>query len=149
MTYKGKFTPRNPKKYAGDPTNIIYRSSWEAKAFRFFDTNSNVLSWQSEEIGIPYMSPIDNRIHRYYPDIIATIRQKDGTTKTVIFEIKPKHQTREPVRTSQKLTRKYLNEVATWGINEAKWQAAKSYAENRGWEFQILTEEQIFGKSDK
>ena len=71
-TYKGYFKPKNPKKYKGDPTNIIYRSSWECKLMIRLDEDPNVISWGSEEIIIPYRSPIDNKIHRYFVDFIVT-----------------------------------------------------------------------------
>ena len=58
-SYKGFFKPKNPIKYKGDPTNIIYRSSWEQRCMVYFDLNLNVLEWQSEEFFIPYKSPID------------------------------------------------------------------------------------------
>ena len=59
---QGKFRPKNPEKYKGDPTNIIYRSSWELTVFKYLDTNSSILKWASEEIFIPYRHPLTNRI---------------------------------------------------------------------------------------
>ena len=59
MAYQGKFRPRNPSKYAGDPTNIIYRSHWELKLMSYLDKHTHVMKWSSEEVVIPYKSPID------------------------------------------------------------------------------------------
>ena len=69
MSYKGKYKPSRPKKYKGDPTNIIYRSLWERKFMKYCDSTTNVLEWGSEELALPYRSPIDNKVHRYFPEI--------------------------------------------------------------------------------
>ena len=42
MAYSGKYQPSFPKKYKGDPTNIIYRSLWERKFMRYCDLNENI-----------------------------------------------------------------------------------------------------------
>jgi len=141
-TYKGRFSPKSPQKYKGDPTNIIYRSLWERKLMVYLDENPNVLEWNSEEIIIPYKSPIDNRFHRYFPDFWAKVRAKDGSMKTMILEVKPKAQTKEPKR-KKRVTKQYVNEVTTWGVNQAKWHAATEYCLDRGWEFKILTEDEL------
>lgn len=148
MAYKGRFRPKNPHKYKGDPTNIIYRSSWELRFFSTCDRHPDVIWWQSEEIAIPYVSPIDGRRHRYFPDVITHVRTADGKTKTIMIEIKPKHQTRPPDRSKKttskgRVSRRYLNEVKTYGINEAKWKAARMYCAQKGWEFQIYTEDTL------
>ena len=62
--YQGYFKPKNPHKYKGDPTNIIYRSSWELKLMKYLDERKDVVKWGSEEIIIPYRSPIDGRVHK-------------------------------------------------------------------------------------
>jgi len=147
MSYSGIFKPKNPGKYQGDPTNIIWRSSWEFRTMKWLDENPNVLSWASEEVNIKYLSPIDGRIHRYFPDFIAKIKTNSGI-KTYMIEVKPFHQTKEPEK-KKRVTKKYLQEVATWGINEAKWKAAKEYCEERKWNFVILTEKELFNKTDK
>jgi hypothetical protein len=140
--YQGKYTPKNPEKYDGDPTIIIYRSSWELKAFNWCDTNSAVIKWSSEELVIPYRCPTDNRVHRYFPDLKLTVRDREGRTKTYIVEIKPDVQTRPPA-TPKRKTRRYIQEVMTWGKNEAKWKAAIEYCRDRGYEFKILTEHDL------
>ena len=125
MAYKGRFYPSNPKKYKGDSRNIIYRSLWERKFMVYCDLNQNVLEWGSEEIIIPYKSPIDNRWHRYYPDFFIRVKEKSGSIKTYIIEIKPKKQVKEPKKNPTKKTKEWVNEVYTWGVNQAKWDAAK------------------------
>lgn len=144
-THKGRYRPKNPSKYKGDPTGIIYRSSWERKVMRFLDSNPNVLSWGSEEIIIPYISPIDGKYHRYFPDFHAKVKTKTGEIKTILIEVKPKAQTRPPVKKSR-ITKRYLEEVKTFGVNLSKWKAAEEYCKDRQWDFQILTEEDIFAK---
>lgn len=141
-TYKGKFKPKNYQKYRGDPTNIIYRSLWELKAMKYLDENPNVLEWSSEEIAIPYVSPIDNRYHRYFPDLYAKVIDKNGIMKIMLLEIKPSQQTKEPKKKSR-ITKGYITEVTEWGRNQAKWKAAIEYCADRGWEFKILTENEL------
>ena len=142
MAYKGKFRPKNPEKYKGNPTNIIYRSLWELRFMRHLDTHPSILQWASEEIIIPYVSPLDNRIHRYFPDFWLKIKDKTGTINTMLVEIKPFKQGKEPVR-QDKITRRYMNDVKTYGINSAKWKAAEKFCLDRNWQFKILTEKDL------
>jgi hypothetical protein len=141
-TYKGFFKPKNPQKYRGNPTNIIYRSGWELKLMLYLDEHKDVISWGSEEVIIPYRSPIDGKIHRYFPDFLVTKTNKDGLKETALIEVKPKSQTQPPKR-QEKVTRRYLTEVKTWGVNEAKWKAAVEYCKNKGWTFHIFTEKEL------
>ena len=141
-TYKGYYKPKNPSKYLGDPTNIVYRSSWERQCMLYFDRNDNVIKWGSEEIVIPYRSPLDRRVHRYFVDFIIKVRTTDGNLETHLIEVKPYKQTRPPKIPSRK-TRRYLNEVTTYLVNEAKWKAANEYCADRRWKFQIITENEL------
>jgi len=142
MKHKGKFTPINPQKYKGDPTNIIYRSSWEKRVMLWLDKHSQVVSWSSEEIVVPYKSPADGRFHRYFVDFYAQIRGKDGKLNSYLLEIKPKKQATEP-EIKSRITKQYINEVVTYAINQAKWKAATEYCKDRGWEFKVLTEDHL------
>lgn len=141
-TYKGRFSPKNPKKYKGDPTNIIYRSLWELRVMKYLDQNSVILEWSSEELAIPYLCPTDGRWHRYFPDFIIKAKLPDGKTQTMMLEVKPKAQTREPKK-QKRVTKKYLTEVTTWGKNQAKWSAANEYCLDRGWVFKLITEDHL------
>ena len=141
FTYKGKFKPINPHKYAGDVKNIVFRSLWERRFMKYCDTNRNVIAWNSEEVVIPYKSPIDGKYHRYYPDFLIRIKSSNDTKKTIMIEVKPKKETRPPKK--RKKTVRYLQEVKTWGVNEAKWKAAEEYCKDRKWEFKILTEDHL------
>ena len=142
MAYKGRYTPKNPKKYKGDYHNIIYRSSWERKFMVYCDNSDNILEWGSEEIIIPYLSPWDGKLHRYFPDFYIKVKQAKGNIKKFIIEVKPKKQTKPPKPVSRK-TKRWLNEVKTSSINEAKWKYAKEWCENNNMEFKILTEEEL------
>lgn len=143
MSTKGRFKPKNPSKYKGDPTNIIYRSSWELKLMSYLDSHDEVVQWASEEFCIPYRSPVDQRVHRYFPDF--WLKKSDGTV--TVIEVKPAVQTKEPKRPSR-VTRRYVTEVMEYGKNQAKWKAAREYCADRGWEFQIMTEQEIFGRKN-
>jgi len=107
---------------------------------KYLDRQPEVLRWSSEEIIIPYRSPIDNRVHRYYPDFWVKTDQGES-----LIEIKPKKQTKPP-KSNPKHKRRYLKEVKTWGINEAKWKAAQEFCEHRGWKWQIITEDTLTTK---
>ena len=142
MAYNGRFTPTNPQKYVGDHKNIIYRSSWECRVMTWLDKNPDIISWASEELIIPYISPADGQRHRYFPDFLVKVRNKDGVLKTMLIEVKPKYQTQPPVQ-KKRITKQYINEVVTWGVNQAKWKAATEFCLDRGWEFKIVTEDHL------
>lgn len=142
MAYKGRFKPRNPQKYMGDPTNIIYRSGWELKLMMYLDKHPDVLEWGSEELIIPYRSPIDGKIHRYFPDFLVKRINRNGIKETLLIEVKPEYQT-VPPKKQNRITPRYLNEVKTWGVNEAKWKAASEFCKDRGWKFEIMTERHL------
>jgi hypothetical protein len=142
-TYKGYFKPRNPAKYKGNPSNIIYRSRWELLLMDRFDKDNNVVWWQSEELIIPYRSPVDNRKHKYFPDFVVNLINSKGIKETVLIEVKPASQTVPPTLTEGKSKKRYIQEVMTWGVNEAKWKAATEYCKDRGWKFQIMTEKEL------
>ena len=107
-----------------------------------FDTSDWCISWSSEEIVVPYVSPIDNRRHRYFVDFVIKVKDKNGELKTWMVEVKPKKQTKEPA-IQKRITKQYITEVTTWGVNQAKWKAAEEYCADRGWKFVILTEDQL------
>ena len=142
MSYKGKYQPSFPKKYKGDPTNIVYRSLWERTFMKYCDTNDNVLEWFSEEIAVPYRSPIDNKIHRYFPDFYIKVKESNGSIKKYIIEIKPKKQTVEP-QVQKRKTKGYIYEVYEYAKNQAKWKAAEEWCADRGYEFKVLTEDDL------
>lgn len=141
-TLKGKYSPTNVHKYKGNPKNIIYRSSWELKFMKYCDTRPNVLEWGSEEIVIPYRSPLDNRIHRYFVDFYVKIQDSNGNITKYLIEIKPSKQT-VPPKKPQRQTKSYIYEVTEYVKNQAKWKAAKEFCDDRMWKFKILTESEL------
>tara|TARA_X000001382_G_scaffold128396_2_gene117992 strand:+ start:1556 stop:2020 length:465 start_codon:yes stop_codon:yes gene_type:complete len=142
VAYKTRYTIKNPTKYIGDPTNIICRSLWERRVCKYLDENKSVSRWGSEELAIPYYSPVDRKMHRYFPDFIAEIMNKNGSVKTYIVEVKPKKQT-EPPKKPKRKRKSYIQESLTYIVNTEKWKAAEEYCKKNGWEFIILTEDDI------
>ena len=145
MAYRGKYKPKNPNKYVGDPTKINYRSLWERKCMLTFDDNPNIIKWASEEIAIPYLSPVDRKRHRYYPDFMVELKNKEGKIETIMIEVKPKKQT-EPPKPRKRKSVTYLNDAKTYAINQAKLAAAQALCDRKGWTFRIMTEKEIYGK---
>ena len=142
MAYRGRYIPTYPKKYKGDPSNIIYRSLWERKFMVYCDRNDRILEWGSEEFFIPYRSPLDGKIHRYFPDFYVKVKTKQNTIKKWVVEVKPKAQPRPP-RTPKRKTKKYITEVRNYAINDAKWKNAIEYCNDRNLEFIIITEDEL------
>jgi hypothetical protein len=109
---------------------------------KYFDLNPNVLFWASEELIIPYLSPIDGKIHRYFPDFVIQIKKKDQTIETMVIEIKPLKQTVEPVKRGKRASR-FLSESITYAINQSKWKAADIFCQKNGWKFMVVTEKDL------
>tara|TARA_Y100000992_G_C21268393_1_gene495219 strand:+ start:1217 stop:1648 length:432 start_codon:yes stop_codon:yes gene_type:complete len=142
MSYSGKFKPKNYKKYKGDPTKIFYRSLWERRFMVYCDNNDKIIEWGSEELIIPYRSPLDKKVHRYFPDFYIKYLNKKGNVVREIIEVKPKKQLRPP-KTPKRQTKRYLQECATFMVNQAKWKAAEEYCSDRKMKFRFLTEDHL------
>jgi len=142
MSYKGKYYPSFPRKYKGDPTNIVYRSLWERKFMVYCDKNQNILEWASEEIAIPYRSPIDNRVHRYFPDFYMKVKETNGKIKNYVIEVKPAKQTIPPKKPKRQ-TKGYIREAYEYAKNQAKWKMAKEFCADRQWVFKVVTEKEL------
>ena len=136
---QGKFRPRNPKKYNGDHTKIVFRSSWELQLFIKLDTSTNVLAWSSEEVVIPYFYECDQKWHRYFMDVWVRINPVKGEIFERLIEVKPNAK-RFPPKVQKRKTKRYLTEVAEYIKNQNKWKAASKYCRERGMTFHILTE---------
>lgn len=139
---QGRFRPLNPSKYKGT-LPIVYRSKMELNAMRMLDNNSNVLTWGSESVVIPYISPLDNKLHRYFVDMVASIKQKDGSIRKVLIEVKPFKQTQPPVPSNKKSQKTTIYENVQYATNTAKFNAAKKWCEKNNFLFLILTENEI------
>jgi len=138
MAYSGRYKVKNIKKYQGDPDKVVYRSSWEKACFQWCDSNPDVTKWSSEEVVVPYKWDIDKRMHRYFVDLKVTF----ANGKTILVEIKPEKETAPPKRPDK--SKRYIGEAMTYVKNMNKWEAANSFAKDRGWEFQVWTEETIY-----
>lgn len=139
MAYRSTYNPKNIKKYVGDHTKINCRSLWERNVCKFCDENDSITKWSFEELVIPYLNPIDKKIHNYFPDFLIQFKNKTGT-KSWMVEVKPKKQTYLKENASKK-------EKITWIINDAKWKAAKAYCDKNGLEFKLLTEKELFNNA--
>lgn len=136
--HQGFFKPKNPDRYIGDVNNIVYRSGYERKIFKWLDTSPRIIKWNSEEVVINYISKVDGRVHRYFVDLYFECKDKDGNVKKILAEIKPYAQTIPPKR--GKNTTTYINACLTFQKNQDKWKYAKAFAEERGLDFVVLTE---------
>ncbi|MFA7408235.1 MAG: TnsA endonuclease N-terminal domain-containing protein [Anaerolineaceae bacterium] len=117
---------------------------------RRFDTHPDIVEWSSEEVIVPYYNPAKKRGARYFPDFVIRKRLSDGSFKKIMIEVKPKAQTAPPDPAKKhntptgRVSRRYLKEAITYAVNEAKWKAAQEYCADRGWEFVIMTEKEIY-----
>jgi hypothetical protein len=136
--YQGRYRLINARKYKGARGNIQYRSSWELKMMKYLDTTESVLEWNSEEIIIPYLSPLDNRFHRYFTDFYAKIKDSSGNVVKYVIEVKPRSQRKPPRKSKNSI--KYIKEVKTYAVNQAKWKAAELWCKKYGYTFRVLDE---------
>lgn len=142
--YQGVYQIKNPQKYAGNPADCVYRSSWEKKVYKSFDLNPNVVKWAAEPFAIPYISPKDGKTHRYFPDIIVVAKHpRTGKYITTLIEVKPLAQTLPPKGGRGKAKKRLVQESLTYHINQAKWDAARAVCRQKGWKFRVMTEEDI------
>lgn len=147
--YQGRFTPKYPEKYVGDPTNIIYRSSWEFSFLTWVDANPNVLRYASEELYIPYYFVGDSKWHRYYPDFLLQVRTKENQFQTWLVEIKPYRQTLHPNIRRTKTPKQQLKESMEYAKNRSKWEAASAFCRDKGWRFVVVTEKDLYPTTPK
>lgn len=145
MAWRGKFTPKNPEKYVGDSSKIVFRSRIELRYFQYFDTNPAILFWNSEETVVPYFDPVKGKMRRYFPDALIKIRDTSGNEKTLMIEFKHSSDLKEPVP-GKKKSKRFLAECADWTTNQAKWTAARAWCAERGIQFQTMSEKEL-GKS--
>lgn len=142
--YQGIYTPVHKDKYKGN-TNPAYRSSLERKFFWFFDNNPNVVAWASESVVVPYFSAIDSKVHKYYVDLIAAIKDSKGDVQKYLIELKPYAQTLPPQQSDGKKKSTVLYENLMYHKNQSKWKAASEYAAKKGMKFVVLTEKYLEG----
>ena len=143
MAYRGKYYPSFPRKYKGDPTNIIYRSLWERKFMVYCDKNTKILEWGSEEIALPYISPHDSRVHRYFPDFYIKVQENTGKIKRYLIEVKPSKDLSPPASVQGKKRSTVLYEMKTYQMNRDKFASARKWCDERNIIFDIWTEKHL------
>jgi hypothetical protein len=142
MVFRARFLPKHPEKYEGEVDKIFARSSWEASVMKFFDGSRDIIRWGSEINVIPYLSPLDSRVHEYWPDFWVELRKKDGSIVREIVEVKPRHESEEKYAKNDRSKNALL-------VNNAKWAAAHLYCESRGMKFRVITEHSIYWQGEK
>lgn len=143
MPIQGRFFPKNPSKYEGNPQNIIFRSAWERTFMEYCDRTSSILKWSSEELSIPYYFVGDQKWHKYFPDFVLEVQTTTGR-QVWLVEIKPLRQTQQPRVTASKKQKQLIKETMTYAKNQAKWEAANTFCRSKGWRFIILTEKDLY-----
>lgn len=149
---QGYYMPKDPDKYIGDLTKIIFRSSWELKFMKYCDNFSSIIKWSSEPIPIPYYSPIDEKMHKYNVDFYMRYIMEDGQEKDYIVEIKPLRDTvppKKPTKNTIKSIKYYNRDMKTFIVNNAKFNAASAFGKDRGMEFLVLSEDFLFNEKIK
>ena len=142
MSYSGRYRPTNPRKYKGDPRNIVYRSLWERKFMVYCDSHDHIIEWGSEEFSIPYRDPVSGRRRRYFPDFYMKVKERGGKIKRYVIEVKPAKQTKPPVKPKRQ-TKGYIREAYEYAKNQAKWKMAREFCADRQWEFKVVTEKEL------
>jgi hypothetical protein len=139
---QGKFLPKNTQKYKGDIKKIIYRSSLELKFCNFCDDNINIVQWSSECLEIPYMSPMDNKKHFYYPDFEIFIKNNNIVERWIV-EVKPKSMLQEPQKpksNNSKVLKNYNFKLKSYITNMIKLKAATEYCTRNNAKYKLVTE---------
>lgn len=152
---KGVFIPENTYKLL-DHKKIVYKSSYEQRFMNYLDKTPAVKQWGYELIKIKYFDEVQQKERLYFTDFIAKIENANGELKTYIIEIKPYAQTQflregkdivlppEPKRKTKKALQNYNYEVGMILNNNAKWKSAILFCKKQGWEFKVLTENELF-----
>ena len=138
----GKYRVQNKEKYVADLQECEYRSSWELRYMKYLDRQPNVLEWASENVIIPYYNPVEKKTRRYFVDFYVKVRTTEGFIKKYIIEIKPFSQCNPPKK-QKRTSNGYRSALKAYIRNQAKWKAAKKWADRRGWEFIVITEKEL------
>jgi hypothetical protein len=142
---QGFYRVINESKYIGDLSKVYYRSSWEYRVMLYMDVSKAIAKWSSEELIINYVG-IDNKPHRYFPDIYCELA--DG--RKYVIEIKPKRDTviYSGNTSSPKGQKRLAESVITMETNRLKWEACREWCRINSIVFMVWTEDEIFGKSN-
>lgn len=139
MAYSGRYKVKNLDKYIGDSSNVVYRSLWERHVMKWCDNSPHVRKWASEEVVIPYLCETDKKMHRYFMDFFIQYTND----RNVLVEVKPYKETQVPAQGRGRARKQVISEGLTFIKNQSKWKAAKEYALDRGWHFEIWTEKEL------
>ena len=101
----------------------------------FFDESTNIEWWNSEGLIVPYMNPIDKKMHSYFPDFVFMNKKNE----VYMVEVKPFNETLPPKNRS----RNYKTQAITYIINQSKWKQAKEFCEKQNWKFIVWTEKEM------
>ena len=153
-----KYNLINAQKYFG-PKHPEHKSAFELRMMEWCDKNANVVRWAYEPYCIQYVNKmvpglpdwtcelVDNKQHKYYIDFHVELIDEQGKTKTYIIEIKPNRMTiqpKEPKKKSRPAVIRYVNEMKEFIKNQNKWAVANEFCKQKGYEFKILTEKNLF-----
>ena len=144
----GRYVIQNKEKYVANLQECEYRSSWELKYMKYLDRHPNVVEWGSENVILPYYNPIEKKYRRYFVDFYVKVKTTAGEYKKYIVEVKPAIQCKPPAK-PKKQTQAYIKKLKVYVMNQAKFKAARKWADKRGWEFIILTEKDLGIKTKK
>lgn len=137
LNFPNKFKPpsdnhmQSYKVVNGIPV-VQYKSSLELAGFKYCDLNPKIKEWSLEPFPIGYLSPVDMKVHRYFPDLWIRFESDD----LFIVEIKSSNETKMP----RKSDKRYAQKLQTYLINQAKWDACRNFCAEKGANFVILTE---------
>lgn len=153
---KGVYNPINPDKYVGDVNDVVYMSSWELKFMIYCDNRSEIIRWGSEAFHIPYIMERKNQEtgvikktnHKYWPDFYMEVLDPNspGGVKKIVVEVKPSNETVQPVppkKFSTKAMKNFEYAIVSFQKNMYKWERAKTFCEDRGMTFMIITEKHL------
>lgn len=142
--FQGYYIPNNPNKYIGNIKEIIFRSSYEKKFMVYCDKSTHIIEWSSEPIGIPYISPLDGKQHKYYIDFWVKIKNNEDKMIQYLVEVKPKAQLVKPIYEGtymkESKLKNYNKSLKMYITNMAKFKYAQLFAEEKGLKFMVITE---------
>lgn len=138
----GTFIPLYPDKFIGT-NNPRFKSKLEYNMMRYLDKSPAVIKWKYEPFGIKYKDLSSNKIRTYYIDFVATLQINSSTVKKVWIEVKSLRDTLKPTYSKNKKMSNLKLEETQWIKNQCKWETAKKLAKMHGYEFIIITEDQL------
>ena len=162
-TLQGYYKVQNPQKYIGDPSGVIYRSSWEMKFCKWLDYSPSVLKWSSEPMCIKYWDRVSNmeknikerldnnnprnwKVRNYYTDFWLEINKGDHIEKWFV-EIKPANKLTKPIpppiNSSLKQIRNFNMKAKEYLINEGKFSSLNEWAKKHDMLFYVFTEKTL------